>query len=302
MLRKQLVGRVLTLALVLVLVACGGGQDVDESSAEDDWAAQDAAADAEEAAYWARATSDDRPVNLACNAPGYERGDSETAIGLHSPLYPAVQEAGEALKQQVRDLRPTVSDADVHDVERYHEAARAIIALSQWTFVMGQDAMPQSTVRLCDVNAYDDDQCRAAQMLAASAVEYRDFERDRDGLSYAMVYGDGSRTEITLANADLDGVTFQQTSNETGRYDGRWTRGADGTEVFEATSSEGQFAYTEHPDCSGTASARRTDDEGEPWNWSWTWTSVAAGDFSMTYQECKHDAATDEQVCVDGAL
>lgn len=286
-----------------MLAACGGDEERAEEILEDAaWAAEDAAAEAEEAAYWARATADDRPVNRACNAPGYEPGDSETSIGLHSPLYSAVEARGELLKQRVLALRPTTTDDELHDVAGYEAAAHAVIALSQWSFVMGQDTMPQSVVRMCDVTSFDEDQCRAIQMLTGSSAEYQNFARDGDGLRYDIVYTDASRAQVAIANADLDGVAFQLESNDAGRFQGDWKRSSDGTETFESTGRDGRFSYLERGDCSGSASAARTDDDGQPWRWSWSWTSARTAEFSMSFEECTFNRETNSEDCVGGEL
>ncbi len=281
----------------LALTACGGSEgDPKEARIDAPARAVENAADAREA--WL--LSDERPVNRACNPPGYTPGQPDTFIGLHAPLYPVVEARGEELKAKARTLNPQIGDEDMHDVDAYETVGNAINALAQWHFVMGVDAMPLGVARMCDVPAYDEDECSATRRLTRSVAEYTDFTRTEDGLNYSLGQEDGV-SKIFLSNADADTVRFSRTGTE-GTFSGEWTRAADGTERLSAGGPDAQYTYTERPDCSGTAKVTRRDDYGNPASWAWAWTSVTSGNFGMTYTRCTFNRVTEEEDCFGGSL
>lgn len=246
--------------------------------------------------------SDARPVNRACNEPGYRPGQPDTHPALHSPLYPVIGERQQELLAAVRALAPQVTDEDVYDLEADLRLRQAISALNQFVFVMGQDLAPRYLLGVCDISGYETDQCRLMQRLSGGAVALSDFERDGDSLRYKAQLAQGSRVTLTIANRDLDGLRQQMYSNTDGSYSGEWTRALDGTETFSATGTDGTFSYTENPDCSGEARAIRTDDGGHPWQLSWRWSSVREPEtFRLQYSECKVNGL-DERECINGSI
>jgi len=244
--------------------------------------------------------SDTRPVNLACMGENYSRGQSETQIMLHSPRYPAIEAKSERLKQDLRGLVPQVTDQDMHDAEGFNAVKHRMSALAQWTFVSGQDLIPHYLMNLCNVALYEDDQCQIGQRVARNQVTLSDFARDGEALSYAAQYAGGEQATLFLSNRDHDHVKLNLMTPE-GNYQGEWQRADDGTEMFSSIGPEGQFSYTERPDCSGEARATRTDASGHPWSWSWTWTPVTTDNFQMTFSECKTNGL-DEELCTSDGL
>lgn len=89
-------------------------------------------------------------------------------------------------------------------------------------------------------------------------------------------YSSGS---IVLANADGEETTTQ------------WTRAGDGTETYSKSDLTGKtYAFTEAPDCSGTASFIDFNDDGTPLIKTETaWTSPIDAVPSFTWELCNYD-------------
>lgn len=247
--------------------------------------------------------SDARPVNRACNEPGYRPGQPDTYPALHSPLYPVIEAKQQELAAAVKALAPKVTDEDMYDLEADLLLRGKINVLNQFVFVMGQDLAPRYLLNICNIDGYENDQCRMMQVLSGGRVALTNFERDGDSLGYvADLPADGSRTTLTIANRDLDGLLLQMSSTTTGAYRGEWERAVDGTETFNATGTDGTFSYTEKPDCSGEARAIRTDDGGHPWELYWRWSSVREPQtFWMQYSECTVNGLN-ERECSSGSI
>lgn len=278
------------------LTGCGAPEDAEPFEQEN----AEAAADADDDGAWF--FSDARPVNRACNKPGYRPGQPDTFPALHAPMYPVIEEKQQELLAAVRALAPQVTDDDVYDLEADLLLRRELNILNQLVFVMGQDLAPRYLLGICDIGGYETDRCAIMQRMSGGTVTLSNFERDGDVLRYSAELAQGSRATLTIANRDLDGLQQQLDSNTDGPYSGEWARAVDGTETFSATGKDGTFSYTENPDCSGVAKAVRTDEGGHPWTLSWRWTSVREPEtFSLHYSECKVNGLN-ERECIGGSI
>lgn len=291
---------------LITIAFCSGCGETEEpqadlSQADSSQTQNDSAAIPEDPAAWF--VSDARPVNRACNEPGYRPGQPDTYPALHAPLYPAIQERHQEMLAQVRALAPQVTDEDMYDVEADLQVRREMNVLSQLVFLAAQDMPPRYLLSFCDVAAFQDDECALMRRMMQSTLTLEEVTFDGGSLSYtALLQSDGSRSRLRIANRDLDGLQLQRQSATDGQYMGEWLRAADGTETFAANSPEGQFSYTENPDCSGTARAVRTDEGGHPWELSWQWTSVLEpSSFTVQYSDCRVNGLN-ERECNSGTL
>jgi len=272
-----------------IISACGGSDEPPKSEGVSETTA-------------ASAKSDDRPVNLACNEPDYRRGQPDTHIGLHSPLYPSVQAAGERLKQKLIDIEPTVTDEDVYDLEAHEKVKRDMIALSQFTFIMGIDLQPKTQMPLCNFELYETDKCQLMARMMGDGFRVENVLLEGGALSFTVVQvAENIQTNIQLGNTDLDDVKMNVVTGGRRTMRGDWTRDTDGTEYLVASGDGDIYRYTERPDCSGTASWHRGGKNGRPGTSSFTWASARKADFDMSYRLCTENDLGEEQ-CNSGGL
>lgn len=297
--------QLLPFLLAITFSACGGPaeQDAAEAQEEADWAAEDAAADAKHAEYMAWATSDDRPVNRACNEPDYSRGQSETYIGLHSPLYPAIEAKNEFLIARLKELTPKVDDPDIYDVEAYNDVKYDMMMIGQWTFMLGIDNAMKLRTLSCNHEQYNANKCTLMARMAGPNFSIENIETDGDILRYSPIdTAQSLRADIELKNADLDGVKIDSRKGDIPILRGEWIREPDGTERVSASAGPREtYSYTENPDCSGTARWTRPQDNGGQELLSFTWSSVRKAPFTMSYSHCKENDLR-ERVCKDGGF
>jgi len=292
-----------TVGAILCLSGCGAADyDDDDVQLEADWAAEDAAAEAEQAEYMAWATSDDRSLNLACNMPDYRRGQSEVYIGLHSPLYPSVKTKTDFLVAKLKELAPKVTDEDVYDVEAYNDVKNHMAMLGQWSFMMGIDAAMKQQILVCDHQQYDDNKCTLMAEMMGSDFTLQDIEKQGDILRYSFLHtAENMIVTSELKGSDLDGVKINGLKGGIPFLQGEWLRGEDGTERTNASTSQDEtYTYTENPDCSGTASWHRVDDD-RPRKLGFTWTSAKTDGFTLTYRDC-HENDLGEVSCKNGSF
>ena len=303
MIRKN---TIISLILIAALSACGGESDdaqVEDANEDADWAAQDAADAAEEAKYRAWATSDDRPVNLACNEPSYDRGQSETYIGLHSPLYPAIEAKNAFFITRLKELTPKVTDEDIYDVEAYNDVKYDMMMLSQWSFMMMIDPQMRMHTNFCNHEQYVDNGCTLMARMISGGFAIEEMENEGDALRFTVNYPDQNLvSEVEIKNKDFDGVVVNAAENGLPTLRGEWQRDADGTERVSASSGpKTRFNYTENPDCSGTARWDRPQDNGGQELLSFSWSSVRAEPFTMTYSHCIENELG-ERECREGGF
>ncbi|MEP3889832.1 MAG: hypothetical protein ABJN69_05145 [Hellea sp.] len=296
----------LSFAAMLLLSACGGASDnaqSDGANEDAEWAAQDVADAAREAEYLAWATSDERPVNLACNEPSYDRGQSETYIGLHSPLYPAIEAKTEYLTARLKELTPKTTDDSTYDVEAYNDVKYDMMMLAQWSFMAMVDPQMRMHTNFCNHEQYGSDKCTLMARMVGGGFKIDEIEKEGDALSFKAVWPQQSSTsEVEIKNADFDGVKINAIEGGVPTLRGDWQRAKDGTERVTASSGpKTRYNYTENPDCSGTARWDRPQDNGGQETLSFEWSSVRVAPFTMSYSHCKENELG-ERACREGGF
>lgn len=276
---------------------------IDDANEDADWAAQDAADAAREAEYLAWATSDKRPVNLACMEPGYDRGQTETYIGLHSPLYPAIAAKTEYFTNRLKELTPKVTDQDIYDVEAYNDVKYDMMMLAQWSFMAMIDPQMRMHTNFCNHEQYVDNGCTLMARMISGGFAIEEMDNEGEVLRYTVNYPDQNLvSEVEIKNKDFDGVTINAAEKGVPTLRGEWQRAADGTERVSASSGpKTRYTYTENPDCSGTARWDRPQDNGGQEQLSFSWSSVRAAPFTMVYSHCKENELGESE-CREGGF
>ncbi len=292
---------------ILLLSACGG-PDGDDTSPEDvkaAWAAEDVANDAAEAKDIEWATSDARPVNLACMEPDFERGQVNTFISLNSPTYPSVQAKSDQFVQRLRDLTPTTVELTPAEAKAYEETVEKLAALNLFRFMMGIGNQVQGQVVACNHESYESDGCTTMARVMGDKFAVENVVKDGDALSFTnVIHDEDTRTDVNMVLGNPDYDTLSMALVEDGVTTSALTFARDKTGEEQASGTLGpnsSFRYRETPDCAGELHAEREHEKGRAWVMDFTWTSVRADYFQLTYRDCR-ESKTGEMECKIGAL
>jgi len=203
---------------------------------------------------------------------------SRPTIMVDSSQTQAFKAKGRELTDDAKALDPPKETDNIAYLNGIGELRQSQQILAESQAFRSADTSVINAWNACDHNTYDLHECKNSLLSLHGWETLEDLALKDDALQYTLRSASKKeRMAVYFSNRNYDHMKIKRFKEGTTTFDGEWTRAADGTEKFTATTDKGgELSYTENPDCSGEATSKKRSFTGEHVRTSFTWSSAKA--------------------------